>query len=278
MSSSASHRLLQWNWHHFGPVAQRENYLPILQVLGKHEGEAVKDAREAVNEEVHGLRLEVGLGKRKEEPYADIFRDRIDVWRFTGSLAEPGLVDEEIRLTKLGRALLDGSAPFDAAMARQALRLSFPRIPRLRHKTRLPDAVGELDEALALGPGVNVARCWSLAAGQLREAGEGGGIDGDEAAKFLSGASSLLDIPRRVEALQLERNGTPSGFAEVEPDKKRQGREIERWLLANGALTPDGRRTFSLDPAEREFEFADGSVAEMERWAQWWGSWPPPPA
>lgn len=274
MAKAESHPLFRWSWHHFKPVGEEKAYLPILSVLRDHEGAPVEAARDEVNREVDALGLEVGLGKRRTEPYADIFRDRIDVWRFTGSLFEPGLVEDEIRLTELGHALLDGDAPFDFAMARQALRLRFPRVPRVGRKSRLTEAEGELSLAQDQGPGVNVVRAWTVANALLREGGEAGGIDGDEAARFLSGATSLDDAQRRARALQMERRGLPSGFDPVDKHKARQGREIEHWLTANGALTQDKALAFALDPRDREFEFADGSAAEMLRWSHWWGSWP----
>lgn len=235
----------------------------------------IDEARDAVNEAVHRLKLPVGLGQRKNQPHADIFRDRLDVWRFTGSLAEPGLVGDEIQLTELGHALLENPRLYGPAMRRQALRLSFPRIPRLRRARKLLEATEKLEEALAEGPGANVVRAWSLAAGCLREAGETAGPSGDEAAKFLSGVRALDEISGRVEALLIERAGGVSDFPEPSGDKKRQGREIERWLKENGALIPESTPSFALDPPDREFAFRNGSIEEMRRWSRWWGSAPP---
>ena len=271
------HDLFQWNWHHFRPLGRAENYMPILEVLGEHDGELIADARSNVNLSVHALRLSVGLGKRVGQPHADIFRDRIDVWRFTGAIFEPGLVGDEIRLTELGRALLDGSAPFQTAMARQALRLSFPRV-RVRKQSHLGAATQALQAALALGPGVNVPRAWMIASGHLREAGQDPSITGEEAARFLSGATSLSEIPKRADAIRRHRRGIPAtDYPPVGQDKERQGREIEHWLQRNRSLAAATEATLGLDPADRTFTYKDGSAPEIERWNRWWGSWPFPP-
>jgi len=271
LSMASGANLFQWHWHHFAPLTEPQNYLPILGVLSDHEGEQIDEARATVNEAVDRLGLPVGLGKRAGQAFADIFRDRLDVWRFTGSLAEPGLVEEEIQLTELGRALLKDERIFAPAMHRQALRLSFPRIPRLRYEKQIPEAIVQIEEAMAAGPGVNVARAWSLAAGCMREAGDVRGPTGEEAAKFFSGARSLHEIRSRSEALLKERGGETANLPEPSTDKKRQGREIERWLRANGALTKESDRAFSLDPEDREFVFREASLEEMIRWSRWWG-------
>lgn len=276
MPPSSSHELFQWTWHHFRPPAAAKNYLPILEVLASHEGKAVETARGAINREVGELRLGIGLGQRRGQAHADIFRDRIDVWRFTGALFEPGLVDDRIQITELGHALLDGSAPFDEAMARQALRLSFPRVVRIREGARLGKALEELKQALAIGPGVNVLRAWATASGHLRVADETDPISGEEAAKFLSGTTKLDEIPDRAEALRLERIGVPSDYAEPSPGGRRQGSEIKHWLKENGVLAPVDQHAVALDPSDRYFAFKEGSVGEMLRWSRWWGSWPRP--
>lgn len=273
MLPPSSHELFQWTWHHFRPLAEAKNYLPILDVLANHEGSSVQTARSAINEEVARLQLEVGLGKRKSQRHADIFRDRIDVWRFTGALYEPGLVGDRIQLTELGHALLSG-APFDKAMTRQALRLSFPRVVRIRDSARLGKAVDRLKEALAIGPGVNALRAWATASGHLRVLEETSSISGEEASKFLSGATKLDEVPDRAEALRMERIGVPSGYPEPPAGGRRQGSEIRHWFEANGVLAPINQNAVALDPSDRYFVFEDGSVDEMMRWSRWWGSWP----
>jgi len=266
--------LFEWSWHHFNPLGKSRNYLPILEILGEHEGQSVNSARESVGLEAEALELGVGLGKRDGEPYPDLFRDRIDVWRFTGALIEPGLVDEEIRLTALGRTLLEDPSRFEELMLRQALRLSFPRGARARTVAAVDKASGGLEEALEQGPGVNVVRAWSLVSGHLRIHGSDGSLTGEETARYLSGSTSLDEIDERTKALLIDRAGGDSGIADVTSYKKRQGRELELWLRECGALgTADSARC-ALDPEDREFSFKDASSDEMLRWNQWWGALP----
>src|SRR4051812_17965099 len=97
-----THELYEWRWHNFAPLAREENYVPILTVLANHDRALIAEARDSVNQEVDALALGIGLGLRVGEPHADIFRNRFDVWRFTGSVYEPGLCGDEIRLTPLG--------------------------------------------------------------------------------------------------------------------------------------------------------------------------------
>jgi hypothetical protein len=266
--------LFEWSWHHFNPLGQAENYLPILEVLGDHEGYSVDAARESVGLAVEALDLKAGLGRRAGESYPDLFRDRADVWRFTGALIEPGLVDEEIRLTDLGKALLEDPIQFKSLMCRQALRLSFPRGARARTVSAVDKASERLEQALELGPGVNVVRAWSLSCGYLRIRGTHRSITGEEAARYLSGSVALDEIAERTDALWLDRSGGQSGFVQVTPHKRRQGRELEIWLGESGALGTDGETRFALDPEDREFEFKDASPAEMLRWSEWWGALP----
>jgi hypothetical protein len=270
----AGHVLFEWSWHHFNPLGKPESYLPILEVLGEHEGQLVAAAREDIGREAKALGLGVGLGKRAGENYPDLFRDRADVWRFTGALLEPGLVDDEIHLSELGHGLLRDPLLFAPVMTRQALRLSFPRGARARTASAVPKASEELEQALAIGPGVNVVRAWTLACGCLRAAGEAPVLSGEEVAGYLSGATSLAEVPDRVEALRIDRAGGSSGFPDVSAHKKRQGRELALWLEESGALRPDGDLRFSLDPPDREFSFVNASVEEMLRWNRWWGSLP----
>jgi hypothetical protein len=265
-------RLLQWSWHHFRPLGRADNYQPILKILAAHEGEAVEEAREAVNEEVGGLGLKVGLGQRKNQSHPNIFRDRFDVWRFTGAVIEPGLVDETIQLTQIGHLLLEQPDSFARIMARQALRLSYPRIVRIRRESEVQGTVEELEKALSLGPGVNVVRAWGLAVGHLRERGAAPSISGEKAIRFLSGIASLDEVPDRVEELLKDQTGLPSKIDDVSDDRKRQGRELEVWLTENGALAKTGKPAFSLDPGDREFQFKGASSAELLRWNQWWGA------
>lgn len=272
MAPSGNRSLLQWSWHHFRPLGRPDNYLPILGVLAAHEGEAVEEAREEVNEEVGGLGLEVGLGQRKGQPHPNIFRDRFDVWRFTGAIIEPGLVNEKIQLTDIGRLLLKQPDAFERIMARQALRLSYPRGVRIRRESDVQKAVEELEEALDLGPGVNVVRSWALAVGHLRARGADPSISGEQAIRFLSGVASLDEVPDRVVEMLRDQTGLPSEIDEVSDDRKRQGRELEVWLTENGALGKAGAPLFSLDPDDREFRFTEASSAELLRWNQWWGA------
>jgi hypothetical protein len=270
----ATSALFEWSWHHFNPLGKAENYLPILEVLGEHEGQLVDSARESVGLEAEALDLGIGLGKRTGEKYPDLFRDRIDVWRFTGALIEPGLVGDEIRLTTLGKALLEDPSRFEQLMFRQALRLSFPRGARARTVTSVDRASEKLEEALEEGPGVNVIRAWSLVCGHLRLHGSDLSLTGEEAARYLSGSASLDEIAERTEALRLDRSGGDSGVPDVTSHKKRQGRELEIWLAESGALGTTKEAHCALDPDDREFSFKDASPAEMLRWNEWWGAIP----
>jgi hypothetical protein len=145
---------------------------------------------------------------------------------------------------------------------------------RIRESAWLSKAVDRLREALAIGPGVNVLRAWATARGHLRVLGETSAISGDEASKFLSGATTLDEVPDRAEALRMERIGASSGYPEPPSGTRRQGSEIKHWLEANGALAPIDQHAVALDPSDRFFVFKDGSVEEMMRWSRWWGSWP----
>ena len=167
MTPPPTHGLFEWKWHHFHKVAEEANFMAILNVFNKHQGEAWGSARDQVNQEVDALNLGIGLGQRQTEPYADIFRDRVDVWRFTGTLCEPGLANDEVRLTNLGQELVDGRIAFDVAMAHQASRLRFPRV-RVHRENGLDAAIDSLKDALAIGTGVRVVEAWALAVAHLR--------------------------------------------------------------------------------------------------------------
>jgi hypothetical protein len=264
-----SHTLFEWSWHHFAPLSIEANFVPILEVLADHEGEEVSDARDDINRDVEALGLSVGLGGR------DIIRDRSDVWRFTGVLQEPGLADNEIRLTSLGEAVVNATINFDEAMAWQAARLQFPRV-RVRTTTDLSTAVDQLREALGIGPGVRVAEAWAVGVAYLREWGSRAAITGEEAAQFLSGCASINQVPERAEAIRATRTQQPlPGFPVVSSDKRRQGRELMNWLKANGALVDPAEAPVFIDPpVEPPFEFGGSSEAEIRRWADWWGSTP----
>jgi hypothetical protein len=269
-SPHVSHELFEWKWHHFAPLGRAQNYLPILKVLSAFEGGAINQVRDDVNRAVHDLNLPVGLGKRRDQPHANLFRDRIDVWRFTGALEEPGLVADELRLTPLGRALLDGSAPFEEAMGRQARRLRFPRI-RVRRAADLAGTIDKLRDALDLGPGVCVAEAWHTTVAYIRSHEGWGEIRGEEAARFLSGSVSDTHLGLRAEALlQFRRNGDTT-FPPVSGEKERQGRELLRWLGRYGALTDRSQLA-----TQEDFKFEAVSSDEICRWAAWWGSWPTP--
>jgi hypothetical protein len=271
-----THDLLEWSWHHFAPLSREVNFVPILEVLADHEGEAVADARANINAEVDSLGLAVGLGKRKGERYSDIFRDRIDVWRFTGCLYEPGLVHEEIRLTPLGHALVTNTVEFGDAMTRQASRLRFPRL-RVRREAEIDIAVDKLRESMRAGPGVRVAQAWALAVGHLRERGSATGITGEEAARYLSGCASLSQIAKRADAIIQSRAGQPTpSFSAVSTDKLRQGRELARWLQDNGALIAlaEAPVFVSDPPVAPDFHFSSASVRVVRDWQEWWGSAP----
>jgi hypothetical protein len=232
----------------------------------------VEQAREEVNAEVGALGLEVGLGQRKGRLHPNIFRDRFDVWRFTGAIVEPGLVDETIQLTDVGHLLLAQPDAFGRIMARQALRLSYPRVVRIRRASEVQKTVEDLEEALELGPGVNVVRAWALAVGHLRERGASPAISGEQAIRFLSGIASLDEVADRAEEVLRDQAGLPSTIDDVSPDRKRQGRELEVWLTENGALGRAGQPRFALDPDDREFQFTEASSAELLRWNRWWGA------
>jgi hypothetical protein len=272
LSAPSSHPLFAWRWHHFRPPAEEANYLAILEVLGDHEGEDIDEARDDVNEEVHALRLGVGLGIRAGEDYADIFRDRIEIWRFTGAIVEPGLVDDEIQLTPLGRALVNKAADFDEAMFRQAVRLRFPHV-RVGRASQLEFVLDGLEEAIELGPGVNVARAWVVACGHLRERGHEATVSGDEAARFLSGATAIEDVSERAEALADHASGLPTVYPDPGEGPRRQGREIAFWLRSSGVLFSPGQSALAHDPQDRDFEFSEATTTELMRWSDWWGSW-----
>ena len=268
------HELFEWSWHHFAPLGREENFVPILRVLAAHEGRLVDDARDDVNRDVHALGLPVGLGRREDEPYADIFRDRIDVWRFTGALREPGLAGNAIQLSAIGQAIIAKTVSFEDAMARQAFRLSFPRV-RVRRETDLDGAVDKLKAALAFGPGVQVAKAWVSAVAMLRAKGSLPQVSGEECARFLSGCARIDEVPGRASAIHALRSGLPvEAYPAVSSDKERQGRELVNWMIENGALVlGDDAPVFLDNPAYGPaFMFSHGDAREIVEWADWWGS------
>lgn len=262
--------LFEWRWHHFRPFNKAENYLPLLEIFAAHDGEAIDDVRLDIGQEAEALSLGVALGARSAGR-PDLIRDRFDIWRFTGAIFEPGLVEETIQLTPLGLALAAGRADFGDAMRGQARRLRFPYL-RVRRSNELENLAEELNEALGLGGGVNVTEAWVLASQLLVDMGEESPMTGEEAARFLSGVPTLDDVPDRVESLVMQRKGRGGTYPDVSNDKKRQGRELKIWLDANGAdTTADG-----LELSYSDFEFQSASTDEIQRWNEWWGAWPPP--
>jgi hypothetical protein len=269
----ATHEFFEWRWHNFAVLGRKENYVPVLEVLADYDCEKIGDVRDELGKYLEALGLKASLGSRDGAP-PDIFRDRADIWRFTGTIYEPGLVGETVKLTPLGEAIVARTLSFEDAMARQAARLRFPRI-RVRYESELEGALGDLKTALAFGKGARVIDVLGLAAGCLRELGQNSAITGAEAARFLSGTTRLDEVPIRADAIAKERAGEASGFQEISPDWQRQGNEMLGWMKRSGVLLNPADDLVCLDdPASRFFEFAAATADELRRWAYWWGMWP----